>query len=252
MSSTGKPAPGLARPLSGRSSSLSGPSRSLSGPSRSDESRVSLPARALGMCFEQLVRHGLRGVWLRGELPPGGCVWAANHHSWWDGFIAAAVLRQQRRAAALLMDGDNLSDYRFLAALGVIPAGRPRQALESLRGGRVLVIFPEGQLRAAGPVATELAPGAGWLAHRAPAALVPVAVRVAARGHQYPEGLVDIGPACAPDRLGAELSQRLAALDAVIAQADPRQPVPGFVRAVPGRPSWDERIDRWSARIGRR
>lgn len=213
--------------------------------------RAPLPARALGMGFEQLVRRGLRGVFLRGQLPAGGCVWAANHHSWWDGFLAAAVLRQQRRAAALLMDGDNLSDYRFLTAIGVISTARPRQALASLREGRVLVIFPEGELRPAGPVAA-LAPGAAWLARQAPATLLPVAVRVAARGHQYPEGLVDIGAACAPDRLSAELARQLAGLDAAIAEADPREPVPGFRCVVPGRLSWDERIDRWSARISRR
>lgn len=208
------------------------------------------PARAMGLGFEQLVRQGLRGVWARGELPAGGCIWAANHHSWWDGFVAAAILRRHRRPAALLMDGDNLSDYRFLTAIGVIPAGRPRQALQSLRDGRVLVIFPEGELRPAGPLA-ELAPGAGWLARRAPAALVPVAVRVAARGHQYPEALVDIGAPCAPDRLAAELAARVAGLDTAIAGADPREPVPGFARVLAGRPSWDERIDRW-AQLGRR
>jgi 1-acyl-sn-glycerol-3-phosphate acyltransferase len=203
------------------------------------------------MGFEQLVRHGLRGVWVRGQLPAGGCVWAANHHSWWDGFLAAAVLRRQRRPAALLMDGDNLTDYRFLTAIGVIPTTRPRQALDSLRDGRVLVVYPEGELRPAGPLG-DLAPGAAWLARRAPATLLPVAVRVAARGHQYPEGLVDIGAPCAPDRLARELSRQLAGLDAAIAVADPRQPVPGYQRVVAGRRSWDERIDRWSARIGRR
>jgi 1-acyl-sn-glycerol-3-phosphate acyltransferase len=218
--------------------------------STATDQRSPLAARMLGLGFEQLVRRGLRGVWLRGELPADGCVWAANHHSWWDGFLAAEVLRQQRRPAALLMQGDNLSDYRFLTAIGVLSTGRLRQALQSLRDGRVLVIFPEGDLRPAGPLA-ELAPGAGWLARRAPAALVPVAVRVAVRGHQYPEGLVDIGPPCTADRLAAELTERLAGLDAAIAGADPREPLPGFVRVISGRPSWDERIDRW-AKIGRR
>jgi 1-acyl-sn-glycerol-3-phosphate acyltransferase len=201
--------------------------------------------------FEQLVRRGLRGVWLRGQLPPGGCVWAANHHSWWDGFLAAAVLRRQHRPAALLMDGANLSEYRFFATLGVISTGRPREALQSLRQGRVLVIYPEAELRPAGRLG-ELAPGAAWLARRAPAPLLPVAVRVAARGHQYAEALIDIGPACPPDRLPIELAERLADLDASLAGADPRQPLPGFVQVVEGRRSWDERIDRWSAAIGRR
>jgi 1-acyl-sn-glycerol-3-phosphate acyltransferase len=219
-------------------------------PSLAAGRRVPLPARALGFGFEQLVRRGLRGVWLRGELPPGGCIWAANHHSWWDGFLAAAVLRQQRRPAALLMDGDNLSDYRFLTAIGVIPTGRPRRALHSLREGRVLVIFPEAELRPVGPLG-DLAPGAGWLARRAPVPLVPVAVRVVARGHQYPEALIDIGRPCAPERLAGELAARVAALDAAVAGADPRKPVPGFARVLAGRRSWDERLDRW-AEIGRR
>lgn len=213
--------------------------------------RTPLPARALGMGFEQLVRRGLRGVWLRGGLPPGGCVWAANHHSWWDGFLAAAVLRRQHRPAALLMDGANLSDYRFFAGLGVISTDRPRQALQSLRQGRVLVIYPEAELRPAGRLG-ELAPGAAWLARRAPAPLLPVAVRVVARGHQYAEALIDIGTPCSPDRLPSELAQRLAGLDAALAEADPREPLPGFSLVVTGRRSWDERIDRWSAAIGRR
>lgn len=215
-----------------------------------------LSANLLSAGLEQLVRRGLRGVWLRGELPAGGCIWAANHHSWWDGFLAAAILRQQHRPAALLMDGPNLSDYRFLTALGVIPTGRLRQALQGLRDGRVLVIFPEGDLRPVGPLG-ELAPGAGWLARRAPAPLVPVAVRVVARGHQYAEALINIGAPCAPDRLAVELAERVAGLDAAIAHADPREPVPGFARLIAGRPSWDERIDRWvqlgqQAKLGRR
>jgi len=212
--------------------------------------RPPLSARALSAGFDQLVRRGLRGVWVRGRLPAGGCIWAANHHSWWDGFLASAVLGRLGRRAALLMDADNLGNYRFLAPLGVIPAGRPRQALQALRQGRVLVIYPEAELRPAGPLG-ELAPGAAWLARRAPAPLLPVAVRVAARGHQYCEALVDIGPACPPDRLHAELATRLAGLDALLATGDPREPLPGFSQLVAGKASWDERIDRWSRRLGR-
>jgi 1-acyl-sn-glycerol-3-phosphate acyltransferase len=210
-----------------------------------------LPARALSAGLDQLVQRGLRGVWLRGELPAGGCIWAANHHSWWDGFLASAVLRRQGRRAALLMDGANLADYRFLAPLGVIPASHLRQALQALRQDRVLVVYPEAELRPPGPVG-ELAPGAAWLARRAPAPVLPVAVRVTVRGHQYPEAVLDIGPACPPDRLAGELAGRVAELDAALAQGDPREPLPGFHRLIAGRPSWDERIDGWSSRLGRR
>lgn len=215
------------------------------------DQHVPVSARALGFGFEQLVRRGLRGVWVRGQVPPGGCVWAANHQSWWDGFVAAAVLRQQDRAAALLMDGDNLGNFKFLTGLGVISTKRPRQGVQSLRDGRVLIVFPEGELRAAGPVGA-LSPGAGWLAGQAGVPLVPVAVRIAARGHQFPEALVDIGGGCPPERLTDELGVLVNRLDAELLHSDPREPLPGFQRVIAGRASWDERIDRWSARASRR
>ena len=44
--------------------------------------------------FRVMVRRGLRGVWLHGEVPPGPFIWAANHHSWWDPFVAAVLLRR--------------------------------------------------------------------------------------------------------------------------------------------------------------
>ena len=110
---------------------------------------VPVPGRLLDIGLTQLVRRGLRGVWVRGELPASAAIWAANHHSWWDGFVAAAVLREQQRPAALLMDGGNLDAFRWVRLAGVISAQRPRQALRALREGRVLVIFPEGELDAA-------------------------------------------------------------------------------------------------------
>jgi 1-acyl-sn-glycerol-3-phosphate acyltransferase len=204
------------------------------------------PALAFGLT--QLVRRGLRGVWVRGELPGSAALWAANHHSWWDGFVAAAVLREEHRPAALLMDEENLRAFRFLRSLGVISAQRPREALRLLREGRVLVIFPEGELRSPGPLGP-VARGAAWLGHRAPAAVVPVAVRVMSRGHQYPEALVDISSPVAPAELPAALTARLGELDVAIQHSDPRLPVPGFHCAVAGRASWDERISRWASVI---
>lgn len=192
----------------------------------------------------------MRGVWVRGELPASAAIWAANHHSWWDGFVAAAVLREQRRPAALLMDGDNLDAFRFVRSVGVISAQRPRQALQVLREGRVLVVFPEGELCSPGPLRA-VTRGAGWLGRQAPAAVVPVAVRVASRGHQYPEAFVDISAEVGPADLSAALTSRLSELDAALLSGDPRLPVPGFRCAVKGRVSWDERISRWAGRIQR-
>jgi 1-acyl-sn-glycerol-3-phosphate acyltransferase len=145
------------------------------------------------------------------------------------------------------MDSANLADYRFLDAVGVVPANRPRRALAQLRTSRVLVMFPEGALRSPGPMGA-LAPGAGWFARHAPANLVPVAVRVVLRGQQYPEAIVDIGPPCHEDDLADVLSGQLATLDAEVRMAaDPRCGLPGFVRLLGGRSSWDERISRWSS-----
>jgi len=42
----------------------------------------------------RMVRHGLRGVSIRGAMPAGPFVWAANHHSWWDPFVAAATIKK--------------------------------------------------------------------------------------------------------------------------------------------------------------
>jgi 1-acyl-sn-glycerol-3-phosphate acyltransferase len=213
-------------------------------------SSASVPGRLLDAGLAELVRLGLRGVWVRGDLPPSPAIWAANHHSWWDAFVAAAVLRERQRPAALLMDGDNLDAFRFVRSVGVISAQRPRQALRVLREGRVLVIFPEGELCSPGPL-RPVARGAGWLGRHAPAAVVPVAVRVISRGHQYPEAFVDISPAVAPADLSASLASRLRELDTVILSGDPRLQVPGFRCAVKGRMSWDERLTRWARLIRR-
>ena len=212
--------------------------------------RPTAAGRALGFGFEQLVRRGLHGVWVRGTLPSGGCIWAANHHSWWDGFLAAAVLRQQRRPAALLMQADNLTQYRFLADAGVIATTQPRRALQAVRDGSVLVVFPESELLPPGRLG-QVAAGAGWLARRAAAPLVPVAVRVIARGHQYSDAVIDLGPPCEPKELAAVLEMRLRALDDAILATEARTPPDGFAEVISGRPSWEDRIDSWSDRLGR-
>ncbi len=200
--------------------------------------------------LDRLVRGGVRGVWVRGSLPRGPVVWAGNHHSWWDGFAAASVLRAAERVPALLMDGDNLGDYAFLRRAGVIPATEPRAALAALRQDRVLIVFPEGELRPAGPLGP-LLPGAQWLARRAPAALVAVALRVANRGHQSAEVYFDLNVVPVGGSLADAMSAGLARLDADLLAADPREPLPGFLLTVPGKSSWDERIARWSSVLHR-
>lgn len=208
-------------------------------------------AAAMRRTLWYVVRRGLRGVWLRGDPPPGPFVWAANHHSWWDPFVAMVLLRRLHRPHCLLMRQDNLDRYAFARRLGVFGTGEHRRGVQLVRDGQVLVIFPEGRLRPAGPPGP-LAEGAAWYADRAPAPLVAAATRVLMRGHEAPEAyvwLAGVEPgASVPATTAAltgQLTRQLAGLAGLAAAADPRQPLPGFTRVIAGRPSWEERVDAW-------
>jgi 1-acyl-sn-glycerol-3-phosphate acyltransferase len=210
-------------------------------------SEVTRPAMLAAL--RMTVRGGLAGVWVRGPRPAGRTVWAANHHSWWDPFIAGALLTAAGQRMMLLADVANVHRYQFARRIGVVGADEPRAALAAVRGGAVLVIYPEGRLLPAGPPGP-LAPGAAWFAARAPARLCSVAVRVLVRGRQYPEAYVvfsevdaDGPPAEATRRLRERLRADLGDVDRLSATAEPRQPLPGFSRVVRGRRSWDERVD---------
>jgi len=195
------------------------------------------------------VRGGLAGVWVRGRLPAGPVVWAATHHSWWDPFIAGALISGAGRRLVLLADIANVRRYGFARHIGVVGTDEPRTALAAVRGGAVLVLYPEGRLLPAGPPAP-LAPGAAWFAARAPARLCSVTVRVLMRGRQYPEAYVVFneidaaGPSpVVTERLRERLREDLHDVNRLNARTEPGQPLPGFTRAVRGRRSWDERVD---------
>lgn len=207
-----------------------------------------LTRSALHIAFEQLVRRGLRGLWLRGELPSGPVVLAANHHSWWDAFVVLAVLSRYGRRGALLMDGANLGRYAFLRRIGVVSTRELRAAVAAIRAGDVLLVFPEGELRSSGPLGP-LAPGAVWLAERAPATLVVAAVRIAVRGHQWPEAYVELRACHAETDAARTLATTLAGLDQRLGEADPERPPLDFREIVRGRRDWNERL---SARPWRR
>jgi hypothetical protein len=204
---------------------------------------------ALLAALRLTVRGGLAGVWVRGRLPAGPVVWAANHHSWWDPFIAGELLAGAGRRMVLLADPGNLRRYQFARRIGVVSTDEVRTALAAVRRGAVLVIYPEGQLLPPG-LPGPFAPGAAWSAARAPARLCSVAVRVLLRGGQYPEAYVafsevdaDGRPQAVTRRLRERLREDLAGVDRLIARAEPRQPLPGFTCVVRGRRSWDRRVD---------
>jgi 1-acyl-sn-glycerol-3-phosphate acyltransferase len=195
------------------------------------------------------VRSGLAGIWVRGRIPPGPTVLAANHHSWWDPFIAMELVAGARRQAALVMDAGSLRRYRFARRLGALGTDEPRSGLAALRDGAVLVLYPEARLLPAGPPA-QLAAGASWFAQRAPARLCSAAVRVLVRGGQYAEACVVLSEVAVTGtrdavtrRLHDQLRDDLAELDELNTGADPRLPLPGLRCAVRGRRSWDERVD---------
>ncbi|GHJ48812.1 1-acyl-sn-glycerol-3-phosphate acyltransferase [Catellatospora sp. TT07R-123] len=213
-------------------------------------SEPSLLGSLLRAGFDRMVRRDLRGVYLRGGLPAGPFVWAANHHSWWDPFVASAVLHRAGRPVCLLMLQENLDRYRFVRRLGVFGTAELATGLRLLKRGRTLVVFPEGELRPAAPPGP-LSPGAAWYAARTGTPLLAVAVRVVLRGQDRPEAYVSCTevPVKADvdhttELLTEVLAEDLANLDGQLAVADPRTPLAGFRRVVAGRSSWDERIDR--------
>jgi hypothetical protein len=192
---------------------------------------------ALRAGLDQLVRRNLRGVWVRGDLPLGGAVWATNHHSWWEFFVAASALRTTGRSdVGVLMDPANMGSRSLFGTIGVVGTDALRSALDLLRSGVVLVVFPEGELRAPGPLGPTRR-GARWLADHAGVPLLPVATRVVLRGHQAAEAYVDVGRPEADD-----LAARLAELDREIATADPNVALPGFRPVITGVRSWHERF----------
>jgi 1-acyl-sn-glycerol-3-phosphate acyltransferase len=202
--------------------------------------------------FGSMVRRGLRGVWLRGRLPAGPFVWAANHHSWWDPFVAAVVLRESGRRGCLLMLEENLRRFAFARRLGVFGTGEPRRGLDFLADGRVLVIYPEGELRPAGALGT-VADGAAWYARRADVPLCAVAARVVLRGQEAPEAYLSAAVVDADGpvrdrtrRLGETIDRLLSEVDTLNGAEDPRAPLPGYRPVLRGRRSHDERIEAMS------
>jgi hypothetical protein len=205
--------------------------------------------------FHAMVRRNLRGVWIRGDLPTGPFVWAANHHSWWDPFVAEVVLRGAGRRGCLIMLEQNLRRFGFARRLGVFGTDEPRRGLDLLGDGRVLVIYPEGELRPAGRVGA-IADGAAWYAHRADVPLCAVGTRVLLRGQEAPEAylsaaVVDVGGQIrdATRRLAEELDRLVSEVDTLTRVEDPRAPLPGYRMVLRGRRSHDERIEALTGRL---
>ena len=123
-------------------------------------------------------------TYIRGPLPPGPFVVAANHFSHFDPPVVGAVIGRPIRFLAV----DELHDVSWALDWTVsvfgsipltrtgIPLGALRTALARLAAGEVVGLFPEGT-RVAEWGDREPKRGAAWLALRAGVPLIPVAVK---------------------------------------------------------------------------
>jgi len=205
---------------------------------------------AFGLLFRRTVQTGLRGVWVRGELPRGAFVLAANHHSWWDAYVLPVLLLHLRREFSFVISDKRLSEFGFFRFMGGVAASRPRQALSALKRGDVLLVFPEGELSPSGSL-RRLNEGAVWLAKKANVPIVPVATRVLLRGQEFPEAYADIGVPMEPDgeRLKQVLEGMIAELDSALHTSPAEAPLPRFVPEIRGRKSTHERMAWWSSAL---
>ena len=204
---------------------------------------VALIAQVLPWIIRRSLRRGLHGVYARGAwdtLPKGGVLLAANHHSWWDPYLAWFIGQKLKRPLSGLMLPETVARFPFFRRHGALATFEVREALRRLRRGEVLIIFPEGALRAAGQV-ERLEPGLTFLAERARVPVYPLAVRVVMRGAEHPEAFLLLGEAVSPSGVQAALNALLATLDAELAAADPEAPLPGFTLWSGGARSTHER-----------
>jgi 1-acyl-sn-glycerol-3-phosphate acyltransferase len=203
-----------------------------------------------------LVRRSFEGVWVAGEaqLPRGGSIVAANHHSWWDGLIPYLVhrLRDPRAPFAIMMSDAELRRFPYFRMGGAfsVDARSVRAAREAVlyaadeaRAGAAVWIFPDGVLR---PQHAPQHFTAGF-AHAARAAgvpAVPAAMRFVMRTAQRPEAFIRFGTPFAAGRDAAARAQHevellLAEIDDAIATDTVRE---RFRCAIEGRPGVDDRL----------
>jgi 1-acyl-sn-glycerol-3-phosphate acyltransferase len=124
-----------------------------------------------------------RTVYGRERVPATGpVVLVANHSSMLDGPVIVSVLRRRRPVFLIKEEMFAGPLGPLLRRVGQIPIRRGavdrtplRTALDVLRGGGLVGIFPEGT-RGSGDV-TQVHNGAAWLARSGNAVLLPVATR---------------------------------------------------------------------------
>ena len=146
--------------------------------------RGSAPERVMGWWGRAFVRLGGFRVRVEGmeELPPGGAVLVANHQSVVDIPLLLSAFRRPVKFLAKRELGEIPLFGKAMAAAGNLFVDRedPRDSVIMLRdagarvrGGTLLVVFPEGTRSTDGSIG-EFKPGAFYLAQRSGAPVVPV------------------------------------------------------------------------------
>jgi 1-acyl-sn-glycerol-3-phosphate acyltransferase len=165
--------------------------------------RGAAPGRVMGWWGRAFLRLGGFRVRVEGtgELPPGGAVLVANHQSLVDIPLLLSAFRRPVKFLAKRELREIPLFGRAMQAAGNIFVDRedPRDAVRMLqeaaarvRGGDLLVVFPEGTRSADGSIG-EFKPGAFFLAQRSGAPVVPVYIDGGNRA--LPKGSLRFRPA---------------------------------------------------------
>lgn len=194
-------------------------------------------ARAFAEVFSTLEVEGWENV------PAGACIFASNHQSMLDPPLIGSCLPREISFIARRSLFDNPVFGSVIRSCHSIPVDRGeadigaiRVAIEALKAGRGLLIFPEGT-RSQDGIITEAKAGAGLLAIKSGAPVVPIHIRgardVLPRGANFPVGgariRVRFGAALGPqdynpDGKGKALDASRIILEAIKALPDCREP----------------------------
>jgi chlorobactene lauroyltransferase len=226
-----------------------------------------IPARK-NAAFNFLLRRGLASMLrrrfhnlyiagaehLRALDPARPVVACVNHTNWWDGFILYVLShRLLPHDIYLAMEEKNLRRYRFFTWMGVfgLDLDGARAALPGLRyavrllrsgAGRLVWIFVQGRLVPA-HLPIEAKSGAGFLARRSDAQILPLILRYEWLAESRPSIFVRLGaplPADAsPENLAAALNELFARVADALDPIDLRDYEPLFAGRMSMNKRWD-------------